>query len=376
MSITKFGGLAFPSSVFSNILGVPQAIAAANVTIAVTSAAIIVYGRIVTSDGGSHTIDTTASSSLGWNSNVLTTFANAGSSVKIGLAAIDTGNGPPARASNAAGVINFDVSATLTGGGGGILTAWNTTVPTAGTKTIANGDLVAFAIQFIVRAGADSITLVTSNPTLRQLQGGTTSFNGTATYSDQQGMPNVFITFADGATGVFYGSNVQSAVTGQTWNSGSSPSEYGNLFTFPVPVSAVGIAAMVTQANDCDYVLYSDPLGTPVAQKTVSVDANTLSVATTGVLFLPFPAPLTLLANTPYAAIIKPGASSVTTSFKSFNAAAHQVSEYLGTACYAVNRSSGAFAVQNSQKDRFAIGLLFGGVDNGVNPIASSAVYG
>src|SRR5262245_6556067 len=61
--------------------------------------AAVFIGNIYTDDGGSHTIDTTGSSSLGWMAASVT-FANAGTSVSVGLAAVDTGTGPPARAVN------------------------------------------------------------------------------------------------------------------------------------------------------------------------------------------------------------------------------------------------------------------------------------
>jgi hypothetical protein len=51
--------------------------------------------------------------------------------------------------------------------------------------------------------------------------------------------------------------------------------------------------------------------------------------------------------------------------YKTFADANHENSEWLGTDCYAVSRNTGAFAAQNSNKDRFAIGLLVGAFDAG-----------
>lgn len=90
-----------------------------NVTMDAANEAIIAIGHMATSDKGSHTINTTGSSSIGWRSGAVT-FANAGTTVKVGIAPVDTTNGPPGRASHVTDVIAFDVSADFTGGGGGI----------------------------------------------------------------------------------------------------------------------------------------------------------------------------------------------------------------------------------------------------------------
>ena len=93
--------------------------AVAATTLDAANEALIAIGQIWTSDGASHTINTTGSSSIGWRTSSVT-FANGSTVVKIGLAAVDTANGPPARAANAANVITFDVNAAPVGGGGGI----------------------------------------------------------------------------------------------------------------------------------------------------------------------------------------------------------------------------------------------------------------
>lgn len=329
--------------------------------------ACIMVGQVFTDDGGSHTIDTTGSSSLGWLTGSLT-FANAGTTVKVGLAAVDTATGPPARAANVADVITFDVSKSLTGGGGGITAnAWQTHVPDAGTKTIAHGDIVAFAVQMTARGGADAV-----RPTMGSVAlGGSTlptvtGFTGAA-YSLSSSYPNVVITFSDGTLGFLYGSNVFTTQnTTQTWNN-TGTNEYGNFFQMPVPVKIYGLTLNCAVSGDADFVLYSDPLGTPVAQKTCSVDLNTVGSATANKNFVVlFSSPYSTTASQPLAGIIKPtSATNVSSIYLTVNSSSHQKAYSLGTNCYAVNRASGAFAAQNSSKDRFAIGLLVGAFDLG-----------
>ncbi len=338
-------------------------------TIDAANEACIMYGHVFTSDGASHTINTTGSSSLGWRSGALT-FANAGTTVKVGLAALDTATGPPARAANAAGVITFDVSKSHTGGGGTITAnAWQENVPDTGTKTIANGDLVAFCVQATARAGSDIIRPSAANNIGPIAFPGVTDFVGAA-YASAIRTPNAVITFSDGALGFFYGGFVASVgSTTQTWNNTSGTKEYGNLLQFTFPVNVYGLYFSGVASGDVDAILYSDPLGTPVAQKTSSVDLNVISTAAADTEFrVLFASPFTLAADTACAAILKPtSATNISMNYKTFNASSHQASEMPGTAGYAVNRNAGAFAAQNTNKDRFAIGLLVGAFDNGAS---------
>lgn len=322
-------------------------------------------GYIITSDGGSHTIDTTGSSSLGWRTGAVT-FANAGTTVKVGLATVDGAAGPAARPANSSGTITFDVSKSLTGGGGGITaTAWQEHVPDTGTKTIANGDLVAMGIQMTARGGADAVNVLHASGIGQQVPS-FTSISSAGAFANASQLPNGFITFSDGAYGWFFGSYVfLTGSTTQTWNSGSATKEYGNFIQLTYPAKCYGIVAWGLINGDCDFVIYTDPLGTPVAAKTKSVDGNTVGTTSgAGILNLLFDAPYDLAANTPYAAIVKPGASNAAIRYNRMNATAHQKVFYPANS-YAISRASGAFAAINSSKDRFAVGLLLGPGDAG-----------
>jgi hypothetical protein len=332
--------------------------------------AIIMVGQIFTEDGSSHTIDTTGSSSLGYRTASVT-FANAGSSFKVGLSTVDTATGPPARAANVADVITFSVSKTHAGAGGTPTTdAWQENVPDAGTMTIANGDLVAFCTQMTARAGADTIAVRYGLTVVDPSRPSVTGYVGAA-YTAQTGIPNAVITFSDGKLGFFYGGEVfTTASSNQTWNNTSGTKEYGNFMQLPVPGKAYGVIVGCSMGGDTDVVLYSDPLGTPVAQKTVSVDRNTIGGASAIAWNVHlFSSPYSFTANQPLGIILKPSsATNITAPYLSFNAAAHQKSLTLGTNGYAINRNAGAFAAQNSSKDRYAIGLLVGAFEHGVQP--------
>lgn len=332
--------------------------------------ACIMIGQVFTEDGGSHTIDTTGSSAIGWRPGTCT-FVNGGTTLVVGLAPVLTTAGPPARASHASDVISFDVSKSLTGGAGLTSGAWNEHVPGSGSKTIANGDLVAFAVQMTARGGADVVRPTYGTTTFGGPRPSVTNYVGGA-YASTPGSPNAVITFSDGVLGFFFGGHVFTTTQStKGWNSGSSPNEYGNFLQLPVPAKIYGIAFDASNAanftGDFEAVLYSNPLGTPVAEKTVAFDLNALGVITNGGWGVAmFASPYQSTAGQPLAAIFKPTTvTSITVQYLILNASAHQKSMTCGANGYAVSRASGAFAAQNSSKDRFGIGLLVGAFDAG-----------
>jgi hypothetical protein len=345
----------------TNLLAAPTL---SGVTLDAVNEAAIMIGHIKTSDGASHTINTTGSSSIGWRSGSVT-FSNGSTTVKVGLAAVDTANGPPGRAVNASDVISFDVNASFTGGGGGIAAnSWQTSVPTAGTKTIASGDLVALCVQMTARGGADSIGVSAMTITAGVHRPLFTGFLG-GSYTLQALAPNAIITFSDGAIGFFQAADVFVTLGTRTWNSGSGTVEYGQLFKLPFPTKIYGAYGLIDPDADCDIVLYSDPLGTPVAERTTSLDANTVA-STTGRKFLvTFASPYTTTADQNIGIVFKPGGSSVSSYFRTLASATHRVSDPWGTDGYGISRAAGAFADANSGLDHYYIGLIVGAFDDG-----------
>jgi hypothetical protein len=331
--------------------------------------ALIFIGHIVTADGGSHTLDTTGSSSLGWRTGAVT-FANGSTVVKVGLAPVDTANGPAARASNAANVISFDVSANFTGGGGGITaTAWQTSVPTTGTKTVANGDFIAFAVQMTAVAGGDVVNATYSSSSTNYQRPTVTGYLG-GLYGTISGGPVALITFSDGTLGWFYASDVLSTISTRTWNTTGGVDEYGQLYQLPFPCKIYGLYGWIDPDNDSSVALYSDPLGTPVAERTVTLDLNTVAQSAGRRFSVLFPSPYTVGPDQVIAAVFKPGAASISAYYKTLASATHRVTDVWGTSGYGVQSAGGgaAFTDSNSSLDHYYIGLLVGAFEHGVNP--------
>jgi hypothetical protein len=269
------------------------------------------------------------------------------------------------------------VSKSMTGGGGGVTSAaWQTHVPDAGTLAIANGDMVAFSVQMTARGGADSVTV--SNASLSGSGWNSpfvTSFLG-GVYAAENVNPNAIIVASDGTIGWFFGTMPLTSVGTKTANSGGAGAtkEYGQLFRLPFPCNVYGIYANIDPDANLDFVLYSDPLGTPVPEKTVSMDANAVRIASQRMSAMLFATPYTLAAETPIVAAYKPGASNITIHFRTLASATHRVVDAWGTDGYGVNRDAAAFADDNSSLNHFFIGLLVGGFEHGVNPTYQAGI--
>lgn len=334
-----------------------------------TNSAIVAIGQMWWDDHASHTVDTTGSSAIGFAIGS-GTWANASSVLKVGVAAVDTSNGPTGRPVVSSSLITPDVAAVIAGNSGLTQLAWNEVVPTTGTRTIGHGELIAIFVQMTNRAGSDSI-LMRSMGNGGQTNGmpNVCTYNGT-TFSSQQLCPNFTLRASDGTRGSLKGSYIISGgSTNKTFNSGSTPSEYGNVIQVPYPCEAWGVVVYGNISGDCDFVLYSDPTGTPVSRASVSVDANTVGasgacchdlVFTTGFGYA-------LTAGVPYYIAMKPtSGTNVTISFETLANTAHQTMvQGGGDDGYGASRSGGAIASQNSGLDRFFIGLLVGGGDTG-----------
>ncbi|WP_461353611.1 hypothetical protein [Bradyrhizobium sp. USDA 4454] len=178
-------------------------------------------------------------------------------------------------------------------------------------------------------------------------------------------MPNIIITFADGAYGWIAGSDVLSAINSRIWNSGSTKAEYGQLYQMPFPMKVCGIYCWAAPSGDFTLNLYSDPLGTPVAQKSVTLTQKTIVLnSTPGVIYIEFPTPYSATANQPLGAVMTPGAGNITGYYKTLGSAGHRASDPWGTSGYGISRSTGAFANANSSLDHYYIGLLVSAFDD------------
>jgi hypothetical protein len=239
------------------------------------------------------------------------TFANAGTTIRVGLQDLSTSAGPGTQPD-----ASFDVYGDLVGATDTITTnTWKTVTMSSGTKTLSNSDLVGIVLDMTGRGGADSVII-------RALEGASLStspshFPGENTFvaawsaTTVSGTPIALIEFDDGTLGVIEGTWPLSNMTSHAYVNADNPDEKGLLFQFPTErkVDAYhGMLYMANSAADFTIQIYSDPLGTPAA-----VSGSTLTHLGehgSGVNALRFwrrnlASEITLAANTLYCLAIK-----------------------------------------------------------------------
>lgn len=215
-----------------------------------------------------------------------------------------------------------------------------------GTKTVAWGDLIAIVCEFTARGGSDSVPIARGSgvgyfPYITADTG-----SGPAIVS---AAPFIQFKADDGTQGWLMNSTVAAQAAPSSFASDSTPDEHAMIFRVPFKAQATGINMSVLSAgaaDDFEAILYSDPLGTPVAERTISVDA---SFSGGGSIFDgAFSTAYTLSINTDYAIALRPttvnGLTYCRLDFGSGNSAL-RASTMLGTNWYLATRSNqtGAF---------------------------------
>lgn len=357
--------------------------AGANASITVNAAGetCVFAGNIILENplGGSKTISAAGGGSITWIAGAVT-FANAGSTFKVGIQDVSAASSPTQ------GDATFDVEASFTGGGGGVTaSAVNTSVMTTGTKTIAHGDLVAIVLSLTARGGADSIVIRAMAPASISLANNgfpTVSENTSGVYAKTaSAVPLAVINFDDGTLGWFHGApffNYNNTPTSLAFNSGTATAdEYGNYINYPFTYNAIGIAFLGQISGtsaDAELLLYSDPLGTPVVQRTITLDATQASATASAINSVHlFSTPIQLKANTPYAITMRPTTvNNVTLYHRDVGSVSQGEASEIGTYCYACRRldNTGAFSDYNggTAKTRLmSVSLVGTYMEQGVN---------
>jgi hypothetical protein len=295
---------------------------------------IAAVGHLLLSTGpGTSKTISSAGGKIYWATGPVT-WADAGTSVSVGIQDV---------ASTGIEDTTYDVSAALVPGTETITAnAVNVAVMESGTKTITHGDFVAVVLTMTARGGTDSVSV------FRQSLGSLpySTLNGAKVGSN----PMMTVEFDDGTVGFFDVASfayVSEAAT--VFGSSSTPDEHALIFRVPVPCAAVGLYAnllSLASADDFELILYSDPLGSPVAQRTLVQDMD-LS-ATNPNYGRPFTSAYSLTAGTDYAIALRPTTTNTLAysrlNFGSGNSILRKAT-MLGTHAYLATRSdqTGAF---------------------------------
>lgn len=318
---------------------------------------------IVGRPASAKTISAAGGGSIGFLAGTLT-FNNGASTFVVGIQDVDAAN-TPARGDGVS-----DVSATLTGGGGGLTqSVWNTIDMDTGTKDITHGQLIAINFTLSAHGGGDAIRVSTAVPYALFHHPQVTLEAPAATFTAQSAVPNVVITFDDGTLGTIYGSVVHEvASTADSFDVNSTPDEIGQIIRVPRPTPIDGVWGIVNYTDTggtFEIILYSDPLGTPAAIETITVDTD-VRVATGNRLdtFL-FTTPRLLDANTDYAIAFRPtGTQNIGLIYTTVDTAGHLALMTGGTQCYYATRSGQSGAFSGTTTRRLHAGVITSGGDD------------
>ena len=273
---------------------------------------LTLIGHIKFSSGSGTKTISSAGGKIHFSNGAITTFADAGTTLRIGVQDVTLATGIED------GV--FDVSADLVGGIDSLPVSSVITVPMeTGTKNITEGDLVAISIEMTSRGGVDSVNL-TRKSTTGQLQHQVpySTIDGGAGPVKSITSPTSFvIEFNDGSFGYMKDLFPYVFNTSTLFNSSSSPDEYALVFTLPVASTLESVEAYVQFATSVavDIVVYSDPLGTPVVEHSISIPVALTSNGgggNFGLTNVPIVPGVQLEAGVPYAVSIKPTTTSNT----------------------------------------------------------------
>jgi hypothetical protein len=318
---------------------------------------------------GSKTISS-AGGQLIWMPGASAVFADAGTTIRFGIQDVST-TGAIMRGDG-----TFDVYHDMVGGTDTITsTTENTVSMSSGTKTITHGDLICVAWHMSPRGGADSVRVrCAGTGTTAINRPGVTGVTAGPTYSTVSGVPSVIIVFDDGTFGFISGgwqSSTGAFFTASAINTGTTPDEYAMIFQVAYPFTVDAARAVITtsnQANDFEFVLYSDPEGTPAAIETIVMDSSQLQTTGTRSTEAVFTAARPLTANTKYALAVRATtASSVSVQRHAVSNANHWKGHPMGTACYLGHRinQTGAFTAVATERIMAQVRISHVGTDSG-----------
>lgn len=332
-------------------------------------AAMIGYLHINGRPGTTKTIDTTGSSSIGWQGGATAVFDNGSSTLDIGIQGVTTG-GPTAVPDG-----TYTVKATATTGADATPTltttnSWHQITPTTGTATLTEGDLIAVVLDFTNRAGSDAINVATNivSTTIMPVCNAyvSSAWGGAGVGSS----PQCVITFNDGTIGTIDGTLWYGTATALIWNDSSNPDEYGMIFRVPFACKVDALWASVRTVDgtsDFTLTLSSSAESTRNTLASVAVDAAKIGPAAAEARFSArLATEVALEANTDYCISIKAtGAGNVRFNYMTLGNAAHRVFFPGGTTMRGVTANNGSDFGSSSTTTVYPLGVRISQIDTG-----------
>lgn len=329
-------------------------------------------GAVTWKDRGSHTISS-AGGKIHFHLST-TTFANAGTSLDIGLQDLTA----------ALPDTTFDVKATLVPGVETLTgSAVNTATMETGTKTVATGDILAVVWDMTARAGADSV-LVTGM-SLGAASGVSFpygAFHNATSWAVSSTGPNVLLEADDGMFGWMdpYPFRPSSLAT-VTFNSTTGTfDEYGARIKLPWPVTVDAVSLPLQHSGagaDFEVCVYTDILGTPtIMDAAVVVDGDLRGSGGDRFSTVRFVTPKVFAKDTVYGITVRPtSANNLSIDNYPYGTGnnAKMAGLPMGPECYQIKRldNTGVFTEENTT--HFPMILHVSKFDDGVNAGGSPA---
>lgn len=357
----------FPNGVGVPLVGGPNGGYEVSVPIAYTDRTVnavgesaFSIGQLVWADGGTHTVSSSGGKmTLNLGS---TTFANASTTLRAGIQDLSSGLEDG----------TFDVFDDLVGGTDALTTGLNTFTFSSGTKSIASGAFVAVGVEMTARGGADSVIIRS------------VSVQGSIPYSSidtgsgptRSATPTqVLVEADDGTIGWILGAPLPFTEDTINLSDTTTPDEVALIFQLPFPARVqVPIGFISPESGDSfDFKLYTNPLGTPSAQRAVSVDPNqTAQSGSINEAVGRFSPAYDLAANTLYAIALRATGTGLTLARITMASASHRAATPLGTNWSYGTRSNdtGAFSETTTMLPR--LGLYVQAFDDGAGGGGSS----
>lgn len=340
--------------------------------------AIFFNGYCRWADGGSHTISAAGSGKIEFSPST-TTFANAATNLRVGIQDVDLTTGNPSRGDG-----TFDVYADLVGGTDSIVNGtWKSCTMETGTKTIATGDLISVVLYLTTRGGTDSVIVSGRSLTLAQHFPITVGL-AAAAYSSSTTLPNVLLIADDGTLG--YLVNCPPYLTANEtagFSSSSTPDEYASVFQVPFDCVINELWTEIyinATTSDAELILYSDALGTPVAERTITLDANTAIAAGSSSIdrfWVVGITPFTLRRDTNYAVAVRPTSTgTVQVYYMDVNDQTHFTLHPGGDRWWYATRSNQSGAFSRTLTRRMQCGIGISQIDDGRGPGRAQMLIG
>ena len=344
--------------------------AAASTVLNATGETVFMVGHVWLENplGGTKTISAAGGGSIVWRTGAIT-FANGATVFDVGIQDVSATTAP------SQGDGTFDVKASFTGGGGGVTaSATQTSVMTAGTKTLAHGQMIAIGMAMTTAGGADSVAVISAGVAITTNLPCTTT-NTSGSYV-RTGWPCAYIVFDDSSIGWIWGGNfLYSSGNAFSVNVDTATAdEYANIIIPTTTFRATGVRVSIdiNVSATFEAILYSDPLGTPVAERTITIDGEQSGTANVNDAFLMFSSYYDMRPWTTYAVAIRPTTTNNLSVLYSDSIAGAVLLGAPNTYAYACRRigNSGAFSDYNggTAKTRLMnISLVSNYAEQGVN---------